>query len=46
MLCTVAASMLACKGRWILWLMPLLAGDGFRDCARNDEVWVLRLLLE
>ena len=26
------------QGRWVLWVMRWLAGDGFRDCARNDEV--------
>ena len=34
MLRIVAASMVECQGH------------GFRDCARNDEVWVPLLLLE
>ena len=46
----VAVSMVACRGRWLLWLKHWQgmggAGDGFRDCARtqrwNDEVGVLR----
>ena len=39
MLREVAVSMVDRKGRWILWLMRWRAGDGFRDCARNDEDW-------
>ena len=50
MLRVVAASMLACGGNgWGVWNVGVkrwIAGDGFRDCARNDEVWVLRLLPE
>ena len=46
MLREVAVSMAECRGRWILWLMHWLGKHGFRDCARNDEVWGLRLPLE
>ena len=67
----VAVSMVACRGRWLLWLkhwqremdsatargMTKLEccgyfgkgvgrGNGFRDCAGNDEVGVLRVLWE
>ena len=38
----VAVSMVECRGRWLLWLMRWLAGDGFRDCARNTNAVILR----
>ena len=42
----VAVSMVACRGRWLLWLKHWQGKMGFRDCARNDEVGVLRVLRE
>ena len=31
-LCTPPWILRECRGRWLLWLMRWLAGDGFRDC--------------
>ena len=39
----VAVSILECRGLASV-ATALASEDGFRDCARNDEVWVQRAL--